>query len=393
MTKQDYSQKPISELRPMLSRVGITGLRRQSLSKDAACSILALSHSSGLQGDELYNAWVVSETANGRKPEVNTAAEDVKAVESGDLAAMIAAAIAPFVTAKGIGEDAVNALIDDRMDAMAEAVGQVVDGKIKEALKVKTIEVKRFDGATKDVGIQHCQFETLLKLAACRVNTMLVGPAGSGKTTTVNNVAKALDLPFRFISVGMQTTKTDLLGFIDANKNYVRTQLRDAYEHGGVFLLDEMDAGNANVITILNAALANGACAFPDKIVEKHPDFICFCASNTYGRGADRLYVGRNQLDAATLDRFAVVDFDYDEALEAAVAGNSEWTAKVQAMRKAAFDLRERVVVSPRASIEGAKLLAAGFKEIEVESMILWKGIAPDIRKKIESAAQVKKAA
>ena len=288
------------------------------------------------------------------------------------LEAIIAAAVAPLIKAHGVDEAAVNALIDARL---------------KDAIKVKTVEVKRFDGTKKDMGVQHCQFETILKLAALRMNVMLVGPAGSGKTTVCANVAKALDLPFRFISVGMQTTKSDLLGYTDAQGRYVTTHLRETYEKGGVFLLDEVDAGNPNVLTVINAALSNGHAAFPDKIVEKHPDFVCICAANTFGRGADRLYVGRNQLDAATLDRFAVISFEYDEALEMALAGNTEWTKKIQALRAAASDLRERVVISPRASIEGAKMLAAGIREMDVFEMIVWKGIANDIRQKISSKA------
>src|SRR5690606_16360641 len=43
------------------------------------------------------------------------------------------------------------------------------------------------------------------------------------------------------------------------------------------------------------------------------------CA-NTYGRGNDRLYVGRNQLDEATLDRFRIgtipMDYDSGEVLD-----------------------------------------------------------------------------
>lgn len=385
MTTQELSTYPISKLRPMLSEVGITGLRRQSLNKESAVQLLHMHHADGLVGDELYSTWMERTGGDGQ----NRAAEQVKqAQESGDLATLIAQAVAPFVQTKGVDEEAINALIDTKFLEWGPTVKETIEHAIKGALKVKTIEVKRLDGTKKDCGLQHCQFETLLKLAACRVNTMLVGPAGSGKTTAIANVAKALDLPFRFVSVGIQTTKSDLLGYMDAHGKYVTTQLREAYEHGGVFLLDEVDAGNANVITILNAALANGACAFPDGIVQKHEDFILFAASNTYGRGADRLYVGRNQLDAATLDRFAVVDFDYDEALEQALSGNAEWTGHVQAMRAAACDLRERVVISPRASIEGAKLLAAGFGREEVEAMILWKGISPDIRKKIEATAK-----
>ena len=147
--------------------------------------------------------------------------------------------------------------------------------------------------------------------------------------------------------------------------------------------MDEVDAANAGVLTIINALLANGYCSFPDGVIKRHDGFRCICACNTYGRGADRQYVGRNQLDAATLDRFAVVDFEYDDNLERMIAGNDAWVDKVQRYRKRAFDLKMRVVISPRASIFGAKLLASGMKETLVEELVVWKGISSEIRSKI----------
>lgn len=266
----------------------------------------------------------------------------------------------------------------------AEQVREIVQEEIKKVFIPQIIHVST-EGKEgfKDMGIQHKDFEALLKLASGRLDTMLVGPAGSGKTTICHNIADAFELPFYMTSVGQQTTKTDLLGYQDANGNYVKTHLRQAYEFGGLYLMDEIDAGNANVITILNSLLANGMAAFPDAMVKRHKDFIFFAAANTFGRGNDRQYIGRNQLDAASLDRFTVVSFDYDNQLELAISGNEIWTKKIQAMRDKAFDLKLQVVISPRASIKGASLLAAGFSEDEVLDMIVFKGCNADIKAKL----------
>ncbi|MCH7728630.1 MAG: hypothetical protein IH991_19420, partial [Planctomycetes bacterium] len=73
------------------------------------------------------------------------------------------------------------------------------------------------------------------------------------------------------------------------------------------------------MLVVVNAALANGHLRLPDgTTVDRHADFVCAAAANTFGTGADRQYVGRNQLDAATLDRFAAcrLAFDYDVDLE-----------------------------------------------------------------------------
>ena len=89
-----------------------------------------------------------------------------------------------------------------------------------------------------------------------------------------------------------------------AQGTIVSTEFRKAYENGGLFLFDEIDASMPGAILAFNAALANNFMDFPDKKVPRHKDFYCIAAANTFGSGADRQYVGRNQLDAASLDRF-----------------------------------------------------------------------------------------
>lgn len=294
-----------------------------------------------------------------------------KEIRKDSLADVIAAALQGRIKAEGI----------DRKE-----VSEIVKTELASLNLKQTIEIKNLDnGIVKDMGLQHKDFNKLLTLANNRLDTMLVGAAGSGKTTICHAVADALSLPFYMVSVGQQTTKTDLMGYMDATGNYIKTHLRSAYEQGGVFLLDEVDAGNANVITVLNSLLSNGLASFPDKMITRHKDFIFFCAANTYGRGNDRQYIGRNQLDAASLDRFVSVNFDYDEVLEAAISINQDFTKKIQAIRKTVFELKLQIVVSPRASIKGGQLLQAGFPEDTVLDMVVFKGCNQDIKNKIMS--------
>lgn len=259
-----------------------------------------------------------------------------------------------------------------------------VKKRIKNIGKPTLIDVKLEDGTVKSIGMTHKNTEWLIKVLQRPRNVFLAGPAGSGKTTCAENVASALGLSFHPISVGPETMKSDLLGFIDANGNYHTTQVREAFEKGGLLLLDEIDAGNGASITILNSLLANGYCSFPDGVIKRHPNFRCIAAANTFGRGSDRLYVGRNQLDAATLDRFVVKSFDYDENFERQLAGNDAWVDRVQEIRHKAEELRLRVVVSPRASIIGATMLADGFSQDDVEEALIFK-YDKEFKKKINS--------
>lgn len=277
----------------------------------------------------------------------------------------------------------------DKESIKAEILAEAEKVINKLASEVRVINLEIHKGEMKiPVGAAHYKFETLLTILEQRINTMMVGPAGSGKTTAAEKAAEALGLEFGAISVGPQTSKVDFLGYMDANGKYVSTNFRKAYETGGVFIIDEIDAGNAGVMTIINAATSNGVVGFPDGMIPRHRDFICVAAANTFGRGADRQYVGRQQMDAATLNRFVVLEWDYDEVLEIHLSGDEKWARQVQKYRKACETLKIRHVISPRASINGAKLLNAGLPKDEVINMVVWQGLDQASVTKIEQGAR-----
>lgn len=246
------------------------------------------------------------------------------------------------------------------------------DFNLKKNKKSVTIIAKK-GNLTKDLGIQHRQFEKLLSYVMTRENIYLVGSAGSGKTTACQNIAKALSIPFYF--TGAISTEYKLTGFINAQGTIVSTEFRKAYENGGLFLFDEIDGSSPQAILAFNAALSNDFMDFPDKKVQRHNDFYCIAAANTFGSGADRQYVGRNQLDAASLDRFIFFEWEVDEDLEREIANNDSWVHYVQRVRKSVAKLKLRILISPRASFKGAKLLEARINQNEVERNVLWNGL------------------
>lgn len=235
------------------------------------------------------------------------------------------------------------------------------------------------DGQAMDLGVQHAKFQALLDLCRLRdgqgeaLNVWLAGPAGSGKTTAARNVARALGLPFMFN--GAIDAEHKLLGFQDAQGRVVRRPFREAFEHGGVYLFDEVDGSHPSALLPFNAAISIGQCDFPDAIVSRHPDCIVIAAANTYGQGATHDYVGRLKQDQTFLDRFIQMAWGYDDELEEAIAGNSAWVKKVQAIRQACDDIGIRHVVSPRASIQGAAMLKGGFDEATAMDLAVRKGL------------------
>jgi MoxR-like ATPase len=177
--------------------------------------------------------------------------------------------------------------------------------------------------------------------------------------------------------------ESKIMGYMDANGNYVRTPFRDAYENGGMFVFEEFDGSSARALLAANNATANEYTDFPDKMVKRHEKFVCVMAGNTFGTGASRQYVGRQQLDAATLDRFAFLEVGYDEAIELAAAKQfnddaGAWVKRVQKFRAKVEAAGIKHVVSPRASIMGAKLLKQGMPEQLVVEMLLHKSLSAD---------------
>lgn len=252
---------------------------------------------------------------------------------------------------------------------------------------------------------RHYKFGLLLACAKAGVDGIaLVGPAGTGKTTAARMVAENLQRSFEAVSFGPTTSKADLFGYKDAGGTYHDTGLVRAATKGGVFLGDELDAGHPGVAVGMNMVLANPVFSTPVGMVTKHQDFIGIVGMNTYGTGANRQYVGRNQLDAATLDRFVVIEWDLDPAMEAMMVGvtiqgpkcaigagggmtAAQWLARITAVRAAVNELGIRHIVSPRATLNGVKLFKVGVGRTWVEELVLWKGLDADSRAKVERKA------
>ncbi len=268
---------------------------------------------------------------------------------------------------------AINEHLDGQVDEAK--VRQITTDEIAKARLPRPIEVKLSDGRVNQLdGRVHAQFAELMALVEeGHHNILMVGQAGSGKTTLAKNLAEALGLPYGFISLSAGITETHLLGrtLPDASGAWAFKPGRfvEIYESGGVFLLDELDAADANVVVAINAALANGHLALTDgRIVSRHADCYIVGAANTWGRGGDHQYVGRNQLDAATLDRFVLstVHVTYDTALENDIASAAlsegqanELLAWVGVLRGRIVNNRLRRIASTRLVVNAVAALKA----------------------------------
>lgn len=295
------------------------------------------------------------------------------------------------------GADAAFNAFQAMVASMAPQVDeQTVRAIVKEQLDqvifpTKTVIVREKDGETKVIEGAHERLADVTTFLLAGLHVMMVGPAGTGKSTLAEQAAESLGLPHYSLSLSPQTPTSALLGYMNATGDYVGTLYRQAFEHGGVFHFDEIDNSHPSVLAVVNAGLANGYAAFPDGMVKRHDDFRCVASANTYGRGADRQYVGRQAMDAATLDRFAVITVNVDEILETQLCMNTglrdakviEVLTFTRKLRKNAVDKGMRVIVSPRASIGMCKLLEAGVSWKDAAEAVVYKGISDQDKKKL----------
>jgi MoxR-like ATPase len=305
----------------------------------------------------------------------------------------------------GIDEEAVQSLINARLVesevilcSRLDALTRDLQAQIKDN-RPQVTQVVLTDGkVVTPKGVQHQSFPKVLKAISRGQHIWMTGSAGAGKTTIAEQVAEALGLEYDSDSYNSQSSKSDIKGYKSISTDlYQSTGFRNRFEHGGVYLLDEIDASNPNILTTLNSALSNSVMGFPDGMVKRHPKFVAIAAANTWGNGATAEHVGRVAIDGATIDRFAMMHIPIDENLESTLVINTgvnlqvgqQWVNIVRQARANVDKHGLKVIVSPRASIGGAVLLDCGFSWQEAVEMRILKGSKPEVVAKIMDNIQI----
>jgi hypothetical protein len=251
-------------------------------------------------------------------------------------------------------------------------------------------EFKRRQFKKGDRKFEHKCLPLIKTSIAAGVHPFLIGEAASGKTTAAEHIAEDMGLPFYMI--GKVDDVFMLTGYKNAAGDYVPTDFFKCFTEGGVFLFDEMDRYSSAAFIIVNAALSNGYMAFPHGRFHKHPDCIVIGAGNTAAHGASRRYSASQNLDGSTKNRFANFDFPYDLDLERNIALDinskcGKWVDWVQATRAKVEQLNLEVLVTPRTTENGAKLLAAGMKLSDVKDALVFTGIPKDTARQLGKRA------
>lgn len=199
-----------------------------------------------------------------------------------------------------------------------------------------------------------------LQPGMCRPAIALVGPAGNGKTTTVEQVFKAMDYDYIVIDANDRMEASDLIGGMSfAQKNGEASEVwRDgpvtrAFREGKAILINEFDALDPRAAMCLQSVMQDPGKNRTGRYVtlpgnpdedRVYPADDCplVLTMNTFGDGPNREYVGRNALDAASKDRLTIIDTGYENEDKILIAkGFTSTTA--QDLVQWATEMRRRI--------------------------------------------------
>ena len=172
----------------------------------------------------------------------------------------------------------------------------------------------------------HEKYEEVLKLSGFSINgyppsILLTSKTQIGKSYMCKQIAKHFGIRYGYISGNSQTTKTDLLGYVNIEGVEVKSIFQDFYENGGLLVLEEFDTIPQGVATALNTSIAGDSITSPSgKEIKRHKDFRLFVTTNTYD-GANSDYTARVKMDQASLERYYKVDMEIDTKLEKKIFG------------------------------------------------------------------------
>ena len=216
----------------------------------------------------------------------------------------------------------------DKVKATAEKVKEVMATKPTEptVLKLKPdlskLQIDRSKGVVTINGyfkIKLGTYEILKHNIEHCVNSMLIGPTGTGKTEVISNMADLFGLPITIFDMGTMTDP--VMGLVGTHvitvkdgvthSEFRRSRFSEVIQQPGIILLDEISRAGAMSNNLLFPCLdfrkeLPMEYSFDDTTpVKIHPNCVFFSTANMGSQ-----YTGTHKLDRALLDRFMLVEMD-----------------------------------------------------------------------------------
>lgn len=266
----------------------------------------------------------------------------------------------------------------------AAAIAAIAREAVAQTSQPTIVHLVTPEGDTVNVGVSHKAFPQLVRALDARdasgkpLNVWLAGPPGTGKSYGPAQYARARNIAFG--ESGPLGTKYDVLGFNSADGTFAETEFFRICQSPGVFLFDEIRASVPSALPAIFGMLANRRAPFACGTVEFHAEFRIIVADNLRPGQVSAQFSGGFKQDEALISRFAVINWEIDEALESRMASGPQadkWVSTVRRFRSQAAQSGASLInVTPRAVASGSALLNAGFSIHEAAEMVIRGGMS-----------------
>lgn len=152
-----------------------------------------------------------------------------------------------------------------------------------------------------------------------KINTLLIGPTGLGKTDVAVNIAEVLNVPITIFDMGTMTDP--IMGLVGTHvievkdgktySQFKKSRFSEVIQKPGIVLLDEVNRAAAAANNLLFPCLdfrreLPMEYSFGDTTpIKIHPDCVFFATANIGSQ-----YTGTHKLDRALIDRFMIIAVD-----------------------------------------------------------------------------------
>lgn len=149
---------------------------------------------------------------------------------------------------------------------------------------------------------------------------LLTGESGTGKTSHIEQLAAKINQPTIRVNLNGETRIGDFLGkiHVEGGKTFWKDGILPiAMKQGFFLILDEIDMGESNILSLLHPVLEDqGRLVLKEndgEVIYPHSDFRIFATANSVGSMQSRsdAYTGTSTMNEAFLDRWHILEVPY----------------------------------------------------------------------------------